>query len=204
MEAMKEWVIVQSSSNRNYAASEGVLVSPWRPGLHSSILEWDDWRMCEAFDLFHEMISSGVKPDSITFASILPSISKFKYRDVEIAHNLFIQRSAIYIVICTAMISGYVLNGMSFNALDVFRWLLLQRTRSNAVTLASVLPSGACLAALRLDKELHGYIVKNGLEGSCFLGSAISDIYMRNVEDWILFIKSSHECRKMMLFVGIQ
>ncbi|GFZ18305.1 tetratricopeptide repeat (TPR)-like superfamily protein [Actinidia rufa] len=168
--------------------------------------------MCEAFDLFHEMISSGVKPDSITFASLLPSISEcenlnlgkethgyiirngvpldlflksalidvyFKCRDVEMAHNIFNQSTAIDIVICTAMISGYVLNGMSFNALDVFRWLLFQRMRPNAVTLASVLPACACLAALRLGKELHGYIVKNGLEGRCFLGSAISDMYAK-------------------------
>lgn len=168
--------------------------------------------MFEASDLFQKMISAGVKPDSITFASILPSISEsanlelakeihcyvirqgvpldmflksalidvyFKCKDVEMAHNLFNRNAEIDIVIFTAMISGYVLNGMNFSALEVFRRLLLERMMPNTVTLASVLPACAGLAALTLGKELHGYILKKGLEGSCFLGSAISDMYSK-------------------------
>ncbi|GFS43563.1 tetratricopeptide repeat (TPR)-like superfamily protein [Actinidia rufa] len=152
-------------------ASEGVLVSSWRPGLHSR----------QALFLLGGFV---------TIVGALIDVY-FKCRDVEIAHNLFNQRSAIYIVICTAMISGYVLNGMSFNALDVFRWLLLQRTRSNAVTLASVLPSGACLAALRLDKELHGYIVKNGLEGTLHYGKEINVFMKRGAFTSFIFFAES-------------
>ena len=168
--------------------------------------------MREASDLFQEMISTGLKPDSRTFASLLPLVSEsanlnlgkeihgyivrhglpmdvflksalidvyFKCRDAEVAHNLFNHNNAIDMVICTTMISGYVLNGMNLNALEVFRKLLHERMRPNAVTLASVLPACASLVALRPGRELHGYILKNGLEGRCYVGSAISDMYAK-------------------------
>ncbi|KAA8544834.1 hypothetical protein F0562_019618 [Nyssa sinensis] len=168
--------------------------------------------MLEASELFREMISAGVKPDSVTFASFLPSISEsaslnkgrevhgyivrhnvpldvflksalidiyFKCRDVEMSHYVFNQSTAIDVVICTAMISGYVLNGMNVDALEIFRRLLHEKMTPNAVTLASVLPACAGLAALILGKELHGNILKNGLEGRCYVGSAITDMYAK-------------------------
>ncbi|XAR50765.1 hypothetical protein NMG60_11005187 [Bertholletia excelsa] len=168
--------------------------------------------MCEGLNFFREMISAGFKPDSITFVSLLPSISEsenlyhgkeihgyilrhgvswdvflksalidvyFKCRDVEMASNLFLHSTMIDIVICSVMISGYVLNGMNFNALAIFRRLLCVKMRPNAVTLASVLPACAGLVALRLGKELHGYILKNGLEQRCYVGSAVLDMYAK-------------------------
>ncbi|KAK2988506.1 hypothetical protein RJ640_009548, partial [Escallonia rubra] len=168
--------------------------------------------MLEASDLFREMISSGVKPDTITFASFLPSVSGssrldlgkeihgyimrygvtldvflknalidmyFKCRDVEMAWHVFNLSSAVDIVICTAMISGCVLNQMHTDALQIFRWLLCQKMRPNAVTLASLLPACAGLAALRLGREIHGAIFRNRLEGKFYVGSAMTDMYSK-------------------------
>ncbi|KAL7234389.1 hypothetical protein ACSBR1_017900 [Camellia fascicularis] len=168
--------------------------------------------MCEASDLFREMISSSFKPDKITFASFLPSISEsvnlnmgkeihgyivrhgvpldvflksalidiyFKCRDVKMACNVFNHGTAIDIVICSAMISGYVLNGMNMDALKIFRLLLHEQMRPNTVTLASVIPACSGLAALKLGKELHCYILKNSLEARCYVGSAITDMYAK-------------------------
>lgn len=168
--------------------------------------------MDEASCLFHEMVSAGMKPDSITFSSFLPLLSEgatlrqgkeihcyilrngvsldvflksalidiyFKCRDVEMARKIFDQRTPVDIVVCTAMISGYVLNGMNNNALEIFRWLLKEKMRPNSVTLASFLPACAGLAALKLGKELHGHILKYGHGGSCYVGSAIMDMYAK-------------------------
>ncbi|XP_059630806.1 pentatricopeptide repeat-containing protein At4g21300-like isoform X2 [Cornus florida] len=168
--------------------------------------------MCQASDLFCEMISAGNKPDSITFASFLPSIAEsaslnkgkevhgyivrhgvtldvflksalidiyFKCRNVEMARNVFNQSTATDVVICTTMISGYVLNGMNIDALGIFRWMLHEQMTPNAVTLASTLPAFAALAALNLGKELHGYILKNGLVGRCYVASAMTDMYAK-------------------------
>ncbi|XWS20754.1 hypothetical protein CRYUN_Cryun31cG0129700 [Craigia yunnanensis] len=77
------------------------------------------------------------------------------------------------------MISGYVFNGMNNDALEVFRWLLQEKIRPNAVTMASVLPACADLAALKMGKELHGNIIKNGLADRCHVGSAVIDMYAK-------------------------
>ncbi|KZV29380.1 pentatricopeptide repeat-containing protein [Dorcoceras hygrometricum] len=103
----------------------------------------------------------------------------FKCKDVDKACKIFDQSSAVDIVICSAMISGFVLNGMNIDALKVFRWLLCQQLKPNAITLASVLPACAGLAGLKLGQELHGSIIRKGLEVRCYVGSAITDMYAK-------------------------
>ncbi|XP_076888846.1 pentatricopeptide repeat-containing protein At4g21300-like [Bidens hawaiensis] len=103
----------------------------------------------------------------------------FKCQEVEMAQNVFTFNTDIDIVICTAMISGYVLNGMNFNALEIFRFLLDKKMKPNAVTLSSSLPACAGLADIKLGKELHGQILKNGLERLCHVGTAVIDMYAK-------------------------
>ncbi|XP_010258697.1 PREDICTED: pentatricopeptide repeat-containing protein At4g21300 [Nelumbo nucifera] len=169
--------------------------------------------MDEARGLLNKMLSSGFKPDSITLASFLPSVSDlanlkqckeihgyiirhgvhldvflnnslidvyFKCRDVDLAEKVFNQANSLDVVICTTMISGYVLNGMNSDALGIFRCLLKMKMKPNSVTLASVLPSCAGLVALKLGKELHGNILRNGHEGRCYVASALTDMYAKS------------------------
>ncbi|KAK3437812.1 hypothetical protein EUGRSUZ_C01234 [Eucalyptus grandis] len=169
--------------------------------------------MGEALLLFTEMLNCGVKPDSITFSSLLPSITEsanlkhakevhgyvmrngvpldvflksalidvyFKCRNVKLAYKLFKKETVTHdVVIYTAMISGYVLNGMNSDAIEIFRLLLDRKLNPNSVTLASILPACAGLASLKLGKELHGYVLKRGLEGRCYVSSAIMDMYAK-------------------------
>ncbi|XP_030523525.1 pentatricopeptide repeat-containing protein At4g21300 isoform X1 [Rhodamnia argentea] len=169
--------------------------------------------MGEALSLFIEMLNHGVKPDSVTFSSLLPSITEsanlkrakevhgyvmrngvpldvflksalidvyFKCRNVKLASEIFKQETVSHdVVIYTAMISGYVLNRMNSDAIEIFRLLLDRKVNPNSVTLASILPACAGLATLRLGKELHGYILKSGLGSGCFVLSAITDMYAK-------------------------
>ena len=168
--------------------------------------------MSEAEHLFRGMISAGIKPDSITFASFLPCVAELlslehckeihgyivrhgvaldmflksalidiylKCRDVEMARKILRQSSSFDTVVCTAMISGYVLNGMNIEAVEAFRWLLQERMKPTSVTFASVFPAFAGLAALNLGKELHCSIIKNSLDRKCHVGSAVLDMYAK-------------------------
>ncbi|XP_008793555.2 pentatricopeptide repeat-containing protein At4g21300 [Phoenix dactylifera] len=103
----------------------------------------------------------------------------FKCKDVRMAQKVFDATGAMDVVICSAMISGYVLNGMNRDALGMFRWLLEAQLKPNAITVSSVLPACSCLFALKLGKELHGYILKNAFEGKCYVGSALMDMYAK-------------------------
>ncbi|KAL3654629.1 hypothetical protein CASFOL_001614 [Castilleja foliolosa] len=103
----------------------------------------------------------------------------FKCKNVKMARNVFEQSTDVDIVICTAMISGFVLNGLNIDALNIFRLLLGKKLRPNAVTFASVLPACAGLTNIKLGKELHGNIIRKGLERRCYVGSAILDMYAK-------------------------
>ncbi|MQL91854.1 hypothetical protein Taro_024473 [Colocasia esculenta] len=166
----------------------------------------------QAIGSFYKMQLAGVRPDSITLASILPLFSNsyglnqgkeihayivkndvnldaflknalidmyFKCRNVCMACKVFDGTGTIDIVICSAMISGYVLNGMSGDALEIFRWLIREKMKPNAITVASVLPACSTLVTLCLGKELHCYTLKNGLDGRCYVGSALIDMYAK-------------------------
>jgi len=166
----------------------------------------------EAVALFKAMVTSGVKLDSITFASFLPSVLKsgslkyckevhsyivrhgvpfdvylksalvdiyFKGGDVEMACKTFQQNTLVDVAVCTAMISGYVLNGLNVEALNLFRWLVQEGMVPNCLTMASVLPACAALASLKLGKELHCDILKKGLENVCQVGSSITYMYAK-------------------------
>ncbi|KGN65963.1 pentatricopeptide repeat-containing protein At4g21300 [Cucumis sativus] len=168
--------------------------------------------MGEAEHLFRGMISAGIKPDSITFASFLPCVNEllslkhckeihgyiirhavvldvflksalidiyFKCRDVEMAQKILCQSSSFDTVVCTTMISGYVLNGKNKEALEAFRWLVQERMKPTSVTFSSIFPAFAGLAALNLGKELHGSIIKTKLDEKCHVGSAILDMYAK-------------------------
>lgn len=166
----------------------------------------------EASPLLKAMISAGVKPDSITLASFLPSVVESgsvkqgkeihayivrhsmpfdvhlksalidiycKGGDVEVARKIFHQSNDVDIVVCTAMISGYALNGLNMDAINIFRLLIGEKMTPNCLTMASVLPACAALAALKLGKELHSNILKKGLDNMCHVGSAITDMYAK-------------------------
>ncbi|KAG9139554.1 hypothetical protein Leryth_016327 [Lithospermum erythrorhizon] len=102
-----------------------------------------------------------------------------KCRNVELACQVFEDSRGVDVVICSSMISGLVLNGKNDAALETFRWMLLKQMRPNAVTLASLLPACAGLGILRLGKELHGNILRKGMEEKCYVGSAIIDMYAK-------------------------
>lgn len=168
--------------------------------------------MDEALALFRRLIYSDVKPDSVTFSSLLPLVPElgdvnlgkeihcyvvrngicldlflknalidmyFKCREFNMARKVFELSSDVDIVICTAMISGYVLNGMNQDGLEIFRWLINKKMRPNAITFASTLPACAGLTALALGKELHCNIIRRGLEGRRYIGSALTDMYAK-------------------------
>ncbi|PKA61956.1 Pentatricopeptide repeat-containing protein [Apostasia shenzhenica] len=103
----------------------------------------------------------------------------FKSNDADMAKKVYNSTRTMDVVICSAMISGYVLNGMSYDALVMFRKLLVAQIKPNAITVASILPAFACLTAIRLGKELHGFVLKNALEGHCFVASSLVDMYAK-------------------------
>ncbi|KAK8967835.1 Pentatricopeptide repeat-containing protein [Platanthera guangdongensis] len=193
--------LFSSMPNADVVAWNGMISGCVQNGFHD-----------EALKFFFKMQKAGIKPNSITLASFLPSFSDsaslnqgkeihayilrndvsmdlflksalidiyFKCKDVGMANKVFNYSGITDIVVCTAMISGYVLNGFSGDALLMFRRLIKSQIKPNAITIASILPACACLTALKLGKELHGIVLKNAFEGICYVGSSLVDMYAK-------------------------
>ncbi|KAK9902940.1 hypothetical protein M0R45_001453 [Rubus argutus] len=78
----------------------------------------------------------------------------------------------------TAMISGYVHHERPKEALELFRMMQTHdNSKSNKFTVSSVLAASAALQSLRMGKEIHGYIMRTGLDSDEVVWSTLSDMY---------------------------
>ncbi|CAA7054634.1 unnamed protein product [Microthlaspi erraticum] len=103
----------------------------------------------------------------------------FKCRGVSMAEKIFSRCDSVDVGVFTAMISGYLHNGLNVDALEMFRRMVGVRMSPNEVTLVSVLPVIGGLLALKLGRELHGFIIKKGFDKRCNVGSAVVDMYAK-------------------------
>ncbi|KAI4343113.1 hypothetical protein MLD38_027651 [Melastoma candidum] len=123
------------------------------------------------------ILRNGVPCDVFLKSALIDAY--FKCRSAKLAIKMFELTSDADIVIYTAMISGSVLNGLNHDAVTLFKKLLEQKLVPTSVTIASLLPAFAGLASLRLGKELHGYILRQGLDHICFVQSSVADMYAK-------------------------
>lgn len=78
----------------------------------------------------------------------------------------------------TAMMSGYVRHDMPGEAIELFRMMqMLENPMSNKFTFSSALAAAAAIPCLRKGKEIHGHILRLGLESDEVVWSALSDMY---------------------------
>jgi pentatricopeptide repeat protein len=102
-----------------------------------------------------------------------------KCGSVDVSRHLFNQMSKRSAVSWNAMISGYTQSGHADEALALFYQMLLTVMKPDAVTMASVLPSFAHLAALQQGKWIHGYIIRCGFESDIVVATALVDMYAK-------------------------
>ncbi|RZC47373.1 hypothetical protein C5167_040313 [Papaver somniferum] len=83
-------------------------------------------------------------------------------------------------VVCwAAYISGFAQNGLAHESLGIFRNMLSDGTRPDAVTMVKVLMACAELGVLQQALCLHGYLVSSGLDDKVFVGAALIDSYSK-------------------------
>ncbi|KAL6347125.1 hypothetical protein AAG906_012706 [Vitis piasezkii] len=79
-----------------------------------------------------------------------------------------------------AMIAGYTQNGLSEEGFAVFRKMIEQNVRPNAVTLASILPACNPMGTIGLGKQIHGFAIRCFLNQNVFVGTALLDMYSKS------------------------
>jgi len=100
--------------------------------------------------------------------------------DMEMALRLFWRESESNdSVSWNTLISGYVQNGYPVEALKLFVCMGENGVKWNEHTFGSVLSACADLRNLKIGKEMHAWILKNGLGSSAFVESGIVDVYCK-------------------------
>ncbi|XP_057861161.2 pentatricopeptide repeat-containing protein At2g13600 isoform X2 [Cryptomeria japonica] len=102
-----------------------------------------------------------------------------KCRSFEDAQQLFDKMSERDVILWNAMIVGCAQNGDTDKALRLFHQMQLENVTPNLVTIVSVLPACAHLAALQQGKWMHAYIIRSGFESDVSVGNCLIDMYIK-------------------------
>eukprot|EP01018_Ginkgo_biloba_P023541 Gb_13654 [translate_table: standard] len=100
-----------------------------------------------------------------------------KFENIENACHVFDKMFHRDVVSWTAMVAGCTQNGFVHETLKLFQHMQLAGVKPNSVTMASILPACAILAALQCGKEIHGYIIRNGFVSNIIVGNTLIDMY---------------------------
>ncbi|MQM03417.1 hypothetical protein Taro_036196 [Colocasia esculenta] len=123
------------------------------------------------------MLKVGAADDTYTWNTILTSYARWV--GIAEARKLFDEMSARDAVTWNAMIAAEVSRGGHEGAWDLFGAMMSSGLPFDQYTCGSVLKSVAGSGHLRLGRQFHCLIVKVGLDGNVFAGSALVDMYSK-------------------------
>ncbi|GAB2267008.1 hypothetical protein Dimus_001994, partial [Dionaea muscipula] len=99
--------------------------------------------------------------------------------EVRRARKMFDEIPERNLVVWSAMISGYVTNGLFNEAFGLFREMQKTGIVPDEVTMVSVISACALSGALDVGRWVHAYINKLGIRGDTELGTALVNMYAK-------------------------
>eukprot|EP01018_Ginkgo_biloba_P019747 Gb_26049 [translate_table: standard] len=137
---------------------------------HSGALQQGKW-------IHDYIVQNGFELDVLVENSLIAMYASCG--NVEVARQLFDNMSKRNVVSWNTMIAGYVQSGDAKEALALFNQMQLAETTPDLVTIVSVLPACAHLAALQQGKWIHAYILRCGFKLDVVTGTALIDMYTK-------------------------
>ncbi|XP_049385305.1 pentatricopeptide repeat-containing protein At1g20230-like [Solanum stenotomum] len=131
--------------------------------------------LIKAKGVHEDVIRYGYRTDLLLGNALIDMYGKCKYALG--AREVFDNLSAKDVISWTSMSSCYVNCKLPSEALIMFREMGLNGMRPNPITLSTVLPACSDLKSLNLGREIHGYIVRNGIHDNVYVSSALVDMY---------------------------
>lgn len=143
----------------------GLFLSRW---LHSS----------PPVDALHAKAFKNASLQTSNSAKFLLSLYA-KSKNMVDAHKLFDEIPLKDTQSWTVLISGYARSGSSHMVFDLFRDMLAASACPNQYTLSSVFKCCSSGNNLRLGKGIHGWILRNGIDGDVVLENSMLDFYFK-------------------------
>ncbi|KAJ7528126.1 hypothetical protein O6H91_16G085100 [Diphasiastrum complanatum] len=127
--------------------------------------------------LHSDIIRSGSATDMIVGNTLVDMYAKCGC--IELARHVFDKISERDLISWSAMIAGYIQQGLSKEALSLYEQMKQEGVKPDDVTYALLLKACASVAALEQGKQLHSDIIKSGFESDVIVGSALVDMYAK-------------------------
>eukprot|EP01018_Ginkgo_biloba_P013153 Gb_16986 [translate_table: standard] len=131
----------------------------------------------EGAEIHKEIIKTGCQSNVFVQSALVGMYAKCG--SLEKARHVFDKMHQRNVVSWTAMLSGYVQNGQSVEALKVFQQMQLAGVKPDLNTFASVFTACANLGALEQGMEIHEDIIKSGFVFDVFVENALVDMYAK-------------------------
>nr|KAJ0224087.1 hypothetical protein LSAT_V11C200062130 [Lactuca sativa] len=81
----------------------------------------------------------------------------------------------------TALITGNLQNGYPYQALNLFKKMVIRGVKPNSTTISSVISACAYLSLERNGKEIHGYCIKSEeIDSNLFVGNSLISFYSKS------------------------
>ncbi|XP_047317696.1 pentatricopeptide repeat-containing protein At2g22070 [Impatiens glandulifera] len=103
-----------------------------------------------------------------------------KLGDVNHARIIFDSIRTIDVVAWTAMIVGYMQNGLHNSAIELFRSMVISGPRPNAYTFAAMLSVSSSLASLSHGRQIHSRSLRSGEVSSSSVTNALITMYAKS------------------------
>lgn len=136
--------------------------------------------LCFARQLHCRILKNGYEFDCNVKTALMVAYSKCN--ELDDAFKLFsVVLNAQNVVTWTAMISGYLQNGMAEQAVHLFHQMCREGVRPNHFTYSAILVAQPAISIF----QVHAQVIKTNYEKSSSVGTALSDAYVKmgNVEE---------------------
>ncbi|KAL1210515.1 Pentatricopeptide repeat-containing protein [Cardamine amara subsp. amara] len=131
--------------------------------------------------LIYAIHGYGLKSGFLSHPSVATALTTVysKLNEIESARKLFDETPDKSLPSWNAMISGYTQNGLTEDAISLFREMQKSEFSPNPITITCILSACAQLGALSLGKWVHGLIRSTDFESSIYVSSALIGMYAK-------------------------
>ncbi|KAM6589764.1 hypothetical protein CsatA_012369 [Cannabis sativa] len=99
---------------------------------------------------------------------------------LQMARATFDQMPVKDIISWTVIIRAYVKTGGYNEGLKLFRLMVMNGLKPDPLSVSSLLPACGRMAASKQGKEIHGYLLRNGVELNVTVLNAVMDMYVKS------------------------
>ncbi|KAJ4960326.1 hypothetical protein NE237_020236 [Protea cynaroides] len=131
--------------------------------------------LIKAKEIHEDAIRYGFCSDLVLGNALIDMYGKCRF--LVGARKVFDELPTKDVISWTSISTCYVYCGFPREALQVIREMGSTGMRSNSITVSSILPASSALKDQSSGREIHGFVVRNGMGENVFVSSGLVDMY---------------------------